>query len=80
MKMIVTPTNIKYVASMLQKVAKDKKIVSQLFYPANKKESTILKSIGIEKFVITKSNKSVFQRHVKESVLYLLSCLTLIRF
>lgn len=52
---------------MLRKVAKDKKIVSRLFYPSSKKELTTYKNIGIEKVVIAKSNLSIFERHVIEN-------------
>lgn len=65
--MIVTPINIKSVASVLQKTSEGKKLVSRLFYPAHKKEETMYKNIGIDKFVVTKSTLSTFEKHVIET-------------
>jgi hypothetical protein len=66
MKHIVTPQNIKSIAKMIEKLAKDKRLVSQNFYPNRKKQDTIFKNIGIKKHIITQSNVSVFNEVVVE--------------
>lgn len=66
MKYTITPKNIKSVAKIIEKIAKNKSLVSQMFYPHKKKQSTTLKNIGIKKHIITKSNVSVFNEVVIE--------------
>ena len=66
MKYIVTPKNIKSIAKMIEKISKNKKLVSQTFYPTSKKVDSIYKNIGIEKHIITKSMVSVFEQVVIE--------------
>lgn len=66
MKYIVTPKNIKSIAKMIEKISKNKKLVSQTFYPTSKKADSIYKNIGIEKHIVTKSIVSVFEQVVIE--------------
>ena len=66
MKYKVTPKNIKSIAKMIEKISKNKKLVSQTFYPTSKKIETIYKNIGIDKHIITKSMVSVFDEVVIE--------------
>lgn len=66
MKYTVTPQNIKSVAKMIEKLAKNKSLVSQMFYPTAKKESTILKAIGINRDIITRSMIDIFNQSVIE--------------
>ena len=66
MKYIVTPKNIKSIAKMIEKISKNKSLVSQTFYPTSKKLETIYKNIGIDKHIITKSTVSVFEQVVVE--------------
>jgi len=66
MKYIVTPKNIKSIAKMIEKISKNKSLVSQTFYPTSKKVDTIYKNIGIDKHIITKSIVSVFDEVVIE--------------
>ena len=66
MKYIVTPKNIKSIAKMIEKISKNKSLVSQTFYPTSKKVDTIYKNIGIDKHIITKSMVSVFDEVVIE--------------
>lgn len=66
MKYIVTPKNIKSIAKIIEKIAKDKNLVSQMFYPTAKKQKVILNNIGIKKHIITQSNVSVFNEGVIE--------------
>ena len=66
MKYVVTPKNIKSIAKMIEKISKNKSLVSQTFYPTSKKLETIYKNIGIDKHIITKSTVSVFEQVVVE--------------
>lgn len=66
MKYVITPQNIKSVAKIIEKIAKDKSLVSQMFYPTAKKQKAIFNSIGIEKHIITQSNVDVFNENVIE--------------
>jgi len=66
MKYTVTPKNIKSIAKLIEKLAKDKKLVSQMFYPHSKKQKTILNNLGIQKHIITQSNVSIFDEVVIE--------------
>ena len=66
MKYIVTPKNIKSIAKMIEKISKNKSLVSQTFYPTSKKVDVIYKNIGIDKHIITKSMVSVFDEVVIE--------------
>jgi len=67
MKYIVTPQNIKSVAKMIEKLAKNKSLVTQSFYPTAKKHSVNLKAIGIKKHIVTESSVSVFDKSVVET-------------
>jgi hypothetical protein len=67
MKLEVTHKNIKSIAKMIEKVAKNKTMFSQTFYPTSKKEKVILNNLGIDKRIITESNLSKWNTHKIET-------------
>lgn len=60
MKIEVTKRNINHVKGLIEKIGNNKSLTDTFYYPTSKKEKNILKSLGIDRFIVVQSNESTF--------------------